>query len=165
MCIIFKGYFTFSVITKFQLYSLLYNRSLSLSQIPCCCCCFSTKSSLTPLSLYLLCLPPLFFPLSPPLVTTGLFPVSLSLLLFGYIHQFVVFFQITRISDIIQYLSFSELFQLAECLPSPSSNFAHFGKIFFVLWLSNIPVCVYVCRPLLYPFIHLLMGTQVASIS
>ena len=40
-------------------------------------------------------------------VTTGLFSVSLSLFLFDYIHQFVLFFQIPHISDTILYLSFS----------------------------------------------------------
>ena len=68
-----------------------------------------------PNSLYLLLLYPCLAP--PPslstLVTTSLFSISVSLLLFCYVHWFVVFFYIPRISDIIQYLSFSVLFHLA----------------------------------------------------
>ena len=41
-------------------------------------------------------------------------------------------------------LSFSDLFQLAKCLPNPSM-LLHMAKFCSFLWLSSIPLCVCVC--------------------
>ena len=42
------------------------------------------------------------------------------------------------------YLSLSNLFHLAWCLPSPSM-FLQMAKFHSFKWLSNIPLCVYMC--------------------
>ena len=79
------------------------------------------------------------FPL--PTVTTSLFSVSVNLLLFCYIHWFVVFFRL-HIYMII-YSIFLSLTYSTKHNTLKSIHVIANGKISFFFWLS-IPLCVYV---------------------
>ena len=52
-------------------------------------------------------------------------------------------FQIPPISEIIKYLSLSDLFHLAQCLPSLSVLLKMASCCYFFSQLSNIPLCMY----------------------
>ena len=88
----FKLLSIYSYYKMLTIFFMLYNTSLRL---------FYTQKfvPLNPLHLY-------WSPPSSPLATTNLFSIYVSLLLFLYVHDFVVFFQIPRINDSIQCLSF-----------------------------------------------------------
>ena len=138
--------------------SLMYNTQCS-SQVP----------SLIPITYFT----------HPPLPRSGYHQFvlySLSLLWFAFLSiflflplcSFVLFFSIPHISEIIQYLSFSDLFCLAlySLTPSMLLKTARFHS--FVL-LNNIPLYVYVCVCVCINITsslstHLLMGTWAASI-
>ena len=84
--------------------------------------------------------------------------VSAFFFFFNYIHQFAVFFQILHIHDIIQYV-FLCLISLS-IMPSRCIHVAANGKIsFFFMIEKYFTVYIY------HFFIHLLMDTQVTSIS
>ena len=141
--------YTIFKVIKYWLYSL------------CCaiypCSLFQTQQfvSLNPLSLFILPLP------LTPWVTTNLF-LYLSVCFFSYYsHQFVAYFQIPHISDIIQYLSFSVWLISLNIKASRSIHVVANDKISSFLWLRSIPLYMYATFSL---FIHLLMDTQVASI-
>ena len=100
---ILKGCFPLTVIMKYWLFSPycippMYSHILEPVLYPVVCTFYS---------------PTLMLPILSPLMTTRLFSVSVSLFLFWYIHQFVVFctFHISMISYRI-YLSLSGLFHL-----------------------------------------------------
>ena len=63
---------------------------------------------------------------------------------FLYLWAWFFFFKIPRISEIIQYLSFSDLFHLALC-PSVPSMSSQMARLHSFLWWNNIPLCVCVC--------------------
>ena len=77
-------------------------------------------------------------PLS-PMVTTGLFSISVSLLLLCYIHWFVECFRlyIQAISYSIC-VSLTDLFHLTWCLPGPST-LLQIASLYSFLWLSSSP--------------------------
>ena len=55
------------------------------------------------------------------------------------------FFRIPYVSEIIQYGSFSDVFQLAQCCQG-SSILLQMTRFHSFLWLNNIPVCVCICH-------------------
>ena len=72
-----------------------------------------------------------------------------------------IFFQIPYICVTIQYLFF--FFRLSPlCMTDSRSIHLTITQFCFFLWLSNIPLCICVTSSL---SIHLLMDTQVASMS
>ena len=56
-------------------------------------------------------------------------------------YEFVCFFQIPHISEVIWYLSFSDLFHLAQ-VPQGSSTMSQMEGVSPFLWLNNMSVCV-----------------------
>ena len=103
---IFKGYFPFIVITKYWLHSPY--------------CTIHPWACATPNSLRLPFPHPYIISPPFPLLTTNLHSISMSLLLFYYIHC-VVFFRFgTQVQNITQYLSLSDFIHLALCSPGPS---------------------------------------------
>ena len=124
----FKGYFPFIFITKYWPYS------------QCC--------AIHPYGLFPVVRASYFFVpmLSLPLLlgTTNLFSVSVSQLPFCFIHQFVSFFLIPHISDIIQYLSFSVWLISLNIMPSRSIHCCKWQNfVLFYGWV--IFHCVFVC--------------------
>ena len=64
----------------------------------------------------------------------------------------VVFFKLSHIKEIIQYLSFSDLFHLAYC-PRGTSMLLRMARFHYFLCLNNIPlyIYIYICHD---SFIH-----------
>ena len=112
---------------------MLYNTSLSQSFVPPT--------------------PPPVYTLHPTPQTTHLFSIPVSLLLFCYITSCI--FQIPHVSDIMQYLSLSDLFHLAE-YPLGPSMLLQMAEFHSFLWLSSIPLYISTMFSL---SIHLLMDT------
>ena len=81
-------------------------------------------------------------PLPFPLAITHLFSVSVSLFLpfcVCLLLWFLFFFKIPYISEIIWYLSFSDLFHLAQ-YPLGPSMLSQMARCHSFLWLSDIPL-------------------------
>ena len=77
-----------------------------------------------------------------PLVTTNLISVSVSFFLFYFFHWFCSLR--FDMNEIIWYLSFSVWLILLSVIPS---SFIHVvTNIMTFLWLSNIPLCMYVTK-------------------
>ena len=91
------------------------------------------------------------------LVTTILSSISVSLCLFYLLDKYTF-------NDIIYCLSFSDLFHLAQCLPSPSV-LLQLAKFLFE-WLSSIPLSIYGHLLIDASFsIHLLIDTYLTVVS
>ena len=76
------------------------------------------------------------------LVTTSLFFISVSLFLFCYIHSFLLFLRFH-----IQMISYSiclSLIYFTSIIFSRSIHIAANVRISFFLWLSNIPLYIYI---------------------
>ena len=72
----------------------------------------------------------LLLPFLSPLMSTSFFSVSVSLLLFGFIHQLVLLLD-SAYKQYHTYLSFSDQFYLAYCPPSPCMQMIKFHSF---LW-------------------------------
>ena len=125
---ILKGYFPFTVIPIHQLYSL--------------CCTIHSWACLISSILYFPLPYPYIVPPPPfPLVTTCLFFVSMSLLLFLLYSPVSSIFKISHISD-IQFLCFSDI--SLGIMSSKSIHIAANGKIsFFFMAEQHSIVCMY----------------------
>ena len=115
-----------------------------------------------PSSLYLLIPYPYLVP-SPAalslLVSTSLFSVSVSMFLLCYMHSF--FLEISHVSDIIQYLSFSIWFIPLSIISSRSIFIAENGRISFFVMGEYYSIS-YMYHS--YLSIYLLMDSWVPSI-
>ena len=79
-----------------------------------------------------------------PLETTCLFSVSMTLFLFSYICSFVFVFLDSTYKWNHMVFVFLWLISLS-IVHSRSTHIVANGKISCFLWLSNIPLCIYVC--------------------
>ena len=144
----------FPYIVYFLLYFFHYYLTLYTSIPPAITTLFSVFMCF--LSLFFLCLFPL--PIYQAPYPSQLSSCSLSLSLFCLLVHFV--HQISHISEIIWYLSFSDWLISLSIMFSRSIHAVRKGKIFFFLCHSSIPLCK--CSIVVLST-HLLMDTWAAS--
>ena len=71
-----------------------------------------------------------------------------------FLHLWSSFFKLPHLSEIIQYLSFSDLFHLAF-YPSVPFMLSQMARLHSFLWWNNIPLCVYIFMCVcVYIYIH-----------